>query len=102
MRSLSDEKLAEALWARSKEFSSQGDFYNAIIDLGAAHRLFDLAHDSRVEEVRIDWENNYHQLISTDQDMTTTKVDLSVQKNEGSLDKLIHRVRDRKRKPTTP
>ena len=89
MRSLSDEKLAEALWVRSKEFSARGDFYNAIIDLGASYRLFGLAHDKRAEEVRLEWEKNYHQLISTEQETSASS----------TLHNLIDRVQSRKREP---
>lgn len=92
MRLLSDEKLGEALWMRSKAFSGQGDFYNAILDLGAAHRLLSLSHDERAEEVRLDWEKNYQQLVSVEQNTTNEQ-----KKTENALSELIQRVQERKR-----
>lgn len=94
MRSLSDEKLGEALWARSKDFGERGDFYNAIIDLGAAYRLLSLAHDVRTEAVRLDWEKCYHQLVSSD---AISKEESNGNEKADLLSTLISRVQERKR-----
>lgn len=59
MATLSDGQLGEALWSRSKQFVREGDFYNALLDLGAAYRLLRLANSTEAEKVRLDWESAF-------------------------------------------
>jgi hypothetical protein len=54
-----DVELAEALWARSRDFENRGDYYNALLDVSAAHRLLVLSNDSRAGEVHVQWARIY-------------------------------------------
>lgn len=48
-------QLAEALWMRSKDFEAKREYYNALLDLSAAHRLLGSAHDGHAAEIHADW-----------------------------------------------
>lgn len=86
-----DVELAEALWARFKEFTQKKEYYNALLDIGAAYRLLAFSKDPRVVEVHQEWISAY-QRYQDAQVAAGSEV-----KNTQQLEGLLKQIDDRRR-----
>ena len=86
-----DLELAEALWARFKDFTQKKEYYNALLDIGAAYRLLTFSQDPRVNEVHQEWILAYQRY----EDAKTTAA--PVAKTAEQLENLLKQIGDRRR-----
>ncbi len=86
-----DVELAEALRARSKVFTYKKEYYNALLDIGAAYRLLTFSKDPRVAEVHQEWVSAYQRYQDTQVAVG------SEAKNVDHLEGLLKQIDDRRR-----
>lgn len=89
-----DLHLANALWLRAKKFIAAGDCFNALLDLGASHRLFSMCRDHRVEEIYQTWVNTHAQYVRQSSASEKLNSDEKVKKLRSILTHVENRQKD--------
>jgi peptide methionine sulfoxide reductase MsrA len=86
-----DVELAEALRARFKDFTQKKEYYNALLDIGAAYRLLIFSQDPRVAEVHQEW------ILAYQRYEDAKKAAAPVAKTVEQLGNLLKQIGDRRR-----